>query len=189
MQRRSLLSSLAGFGAVGIAGCMANSRPGATLGTDSTETVDQWGEDVERIVVSRGNDTGSEMAILSSNTGVSLPTGTIQFDLENTTRRTFDTNPWAWTLWRESAEGWNAVFPELIRKPLVHIEPGETLSFRLILDDTEGVRTPYGRVGTPDSEHATLGDIAPGEHAVTLSGEFPSGTVRFVSRFEVTTDE
>ena len=189
MQRRALLSSLAVIGAVGTTGCLGNDRPGATLGTDSTEVIEQWGGEADRVVVSQGQEVTKEMGISASHQQITLPTGTIQFELENTTSRTFDTNPWAWKLWRREDEEWTTVFPEAIRKSLVHLDSGGSLEFRLTLDDTENVQNPYRRVGSPDSEHATLGDVESGEHALTLDGEFPSGKIRFVSRFGVGEDE
>jgi len=188
MQRRALLSSLAVIGAVGTAGCLANVRPGSTLGADSTEVVEQWGGEVDRIVLSQGEEVTGEMGISASGQQITLPTGTIQFELENSTSRTFDTNPWAWKLWRREDGKWTTVFPEAIRKSLVHLDSGGSLEFRLTFDDTENVKNPYRRVGSPDREHATLGGVDSGEHALTLDGEFPNGKIRFVSRFGVVED-
>lgn len=184
MRRRALLSSLAVGGVLGIAGCIARVRPGASLGVDDDVDVEVWAEEVDRVVVTRG-DSGSGMRIVASAEAVRLPKATVGFELENATVRSVEVNPFAWFLWRFEGDEWTPVYPERLPLPLATLAPGSSIEWDLIIDNTVESDERYAGPGKARKDGATLRGVLTGEHAVTIVGEFPNGRVRFVSRFDV----
>lgn len=171
-------------GVLGSAGCLSQVQPGEHLGVVAADAAGPWGEGVDRVVVTHGADPDIGMAISSASSPVDGRRQTVRYDLKNATRRSFETNPFSWTVWRED-EGWTRLYPEILPMPSLRLEPGSSLYWWLTLDHAGTESGEYEAPEKASKEGVTIRGVRPGQHAVSIAGSFPSGDVRFVSRFAI----
>lgn len=174
MRRRTVLASLAGI--AGLGGCAGTAGPGtgtapasgtppgtrtrATAGQSrpAADNLPDFGDDVEAMYPAWQAD--AETAPLVMTTAVesaSLPEARVEVTLENASDRTFATNFHGWKLHRWEASRWWFVRPTVWPEPLMHLEPGDTYTWTLTVDNTT-------------LDRPSVAARAPADHVVRLAG-------------------
>lgn len=188
MRRRQVLAAL---GAAGVGGCLSGRPSGASdttsaatsSGSPSTATSTSetttlspqercppGGDDVARVVCYDAIDpTEADMYLEPSRDGVELPAGEVSFALANDTDREFTTNFYAWRVWKREAGDWFHVAPRGWPAPAMVMEPGDSHSWTLGVDNTDLDRRIPPASGT---EGDTVVGLGGGTYAFGVAGWF-----------------
>ena len=197
MNRRALLTRASAFAAAAVAGCLSGSagvgspdggadtatstpsEPGTTDGGPTDTVTDRptpphdapfppERDDVDDVVWYREvSDPESALVLEHSAGSVALPEAEISFTLTNGTDRTFATNFYDWALYRWEAGRWFRIAPFAVPEPLMSLEPGESHTWTLTLDDTE---PGDGRVRSQGTERITVRPVGGGSYAFGVGG-------------------
>jgi hypothetical protein len=144
-------------------------------------------DDTDRVVcTAAAGDAPEPMALVPSADSVATPRGTVSFTLRNDTDVRFDTNLYAWKVWKRVDDDWYHVAPRYWNVPLMFLDPGQSHEWTLTVDNTDlDGRLPHAG-GTSEVTVAGLGG---GAYAFGTDGWFQSADherkTAFVARFEV----
>jgi hypothetical protein len=110
----------------------------------------------------------SPLVLAASADGVSLPQGELTFTLGNDTETPFITNFYDWRVRKRVDGEWFSIAPQRVPQPAMVVEPGQSHSWTLSVDNADGNSLDRAE-GTDDVSVAGLGG---GEYAFTTGGWF-----------------
>jgi hypothetical protein len=145
------------------------------------------GDDTDRVVcTAAAGDPPEPMALVPSVDSVETPEGRVAFTLRNDTDVRFDTNFYAWKVWKRVDGDWYHVAPRYWNVPLMSLEPGQSHEWTLTVDNTDlDARLP--RAG--GTSEVTVAGLGGGAYAFGTDGWFRSADherkTAFVARFRV----
>jgi hypothetical protein len=116
----------------------------------------------------------------------SLPTATFEFTLRNETDVRFDTNFYAWRVWKRVDGEWFHVAPQGWNDPLMALGPGDSHVWKLTVDGRENRAPSTAASGT---ETLSLTGLGGGTYAFVVDGWFATAdhenSVGFAARFDL----
>jgi hypothetical protein len=132
------------------------------------------GDDADRVVWARDvDDPSGRVALEASYESTALPEARATFALHNRGDRTFATNFYDWRLYRHEGGRWFRVAPRYVNQPLMHLEPGQSHAWTLVLSD----EVPDGGVAHPGgTEDLHVRPVGGGTYAFAVDGWFPDQT-------------
>lgn len=154
MQRRAVLGLAVGA-ASAIAGCTASALPSPDLSGDDPGPDCPAVLDVERTVCP-GAD--GPLAVERSSATVSGEAWSLVVAVTNQADAPVGLNPYAWSVFRRTAEGWEHVAPDAHIEPWLELGPGESYAWQLTA----------GGDGLDDSDQRVTLDLEPGTYAFAV---------------------
>ncbi|SEO86708.1 hypothetical protein SAMN04487948_10655 [Halogranum amylolyticum] len=149
-----------------------------------------WDDDVKRVVAWPDVTDETPVALTPATQRGSLPTATVEFTLTNDTDVRFDTNFYAWRVWKRVDGEWFHVAPRAWNQPLMSLAPDESHAWTLTVDNTRLDDEPLPRAG--GTEELSLAGLGGGTYAFTVDGWFAGEGYRdgvgFVARFDLDGD-
>lgn len=191
--RRRRLLALAAAGTGGFAGCIED-IPGREAGGTSGSSADlQCPEydrrDVDRVVCS--TDPPEHALVFEPDPErAELPRAEVACRLENDSEGRFETNFYNWSLHRYRDGEWFHLGPYAIPQPLHRLEPGETHTRRLVVDNTDLERVRPPEVDGADGEHgASRHGLGPGAYALAISSSSEGPETVYAAAFALEGEE
>jgi hypothetical protein len=149
-----------------------------------------WDDDIEHVVAWPDVTDETPIALTPSTQQGSLPTTTFEFTLTNETDVRFDTNFYAWRVWKRVDGSWFHVAPTAWPQPLMALEPGESHMWTLTVDNTKSDGAPFSHVEGRQS--ILLSGLGGGTYAFTTDGWFATEDYQnglgFAARFDLSGD-
>ena len=149
-----------------------------------------WDDDIERVVAWPDVTDETAIALTPPTQQGSLPTTTFEFTLTNGTDVRFDTNFYAWRVWKRVDGSWFHVAPTAWPQPLMTLEPAESHTWTLTVDNTTSDGAPFSHV--EGRESISLSGLGGGTYAFTIDGWFATEDYQnglgFVARFDLSGD-
>ena len=159
MRRRALLAA-AVPGAVGLlAGCVSSGgSPRTTTVPDGGIDCPRYDEQIETVVCTPDLDESSgQMAMRPASSTGSLPEASFEFTLRNEREQVFNTNFYAWRLQKYVDGRWFHVEPREWPEPLMRMEPGDSHTWSVLVDNTDLARSIPHSQGTDEVSVVGLG--------------------------------
>lgn len=188
MKRRPVLALLAGAAS---AGCLGG---GVGLGTTNRTTVTApeecppFDSDVKEVFCSPGAD--EPLSFDSGGQSGSLPRAEFDFTLTNEASERFEVNFYGWSVWKYVRGEWFRVAPRGYPVPLMYLDPGDSHSWHLTVDNSDLDRPIPRAEGT---EEMTVVGLGGGTYAFGTDGWFSSRShedqTGVATHFELTGDQ
>lgn len=138
-----------------------------TVGVSDPAECPSFDDDVVRVVCSP--DTDAPLAFESTNRSGTLPRAEFEFTLTNETNATFQTNFYAWRVWKRVDGEWYHVAPRMWPDPLMAVRPGESHTWSVSVDNADLDRPIPRAEGTSE---VTVVGLGAGEYAFGVDGWF-----------------
>lgn len=100
----------------------------------------------------------------------SLPSGTVEYTVQNSADESFSWNPYGWYLFKYDGTTWRYVAPLQVPAPLKPLEGGESHVHRISVDNT----TFYGTESWFKTVDIRLSGMGPGVYGFAVGGQFES---------------
>lgn len=193
MRRRPFLATALAAGSGFLAGCLDSG--GGSSPTTSPPAGDigcpTYGDRVETVICTPElPDPDAEMAMQPASASGELPEASYEFSLENERDTRFNVNFYQWKLQKYVDGEWFYVAPREWPEPLMRLEPGESHTWTLTVDNTDLARSIPSSVG---SESATVAGLGGGTYSFGVPGWFEgedtSAQTAFATRFELSGDQ
>lgn len=189
MRRRSLIAALSTLGSGLLAGCLGSTGGGPTTTTSTDGGIDcpRYSDRVETVVCTPDlDDPEAEMAMRPVGASGSLPETDFAFTLANERESAYETNFYAWRLQKHVDGAWFHVAPQLWPEPLMSLDPDDSHTWQLTVDNTDLDRSLPRSQGT---DSATVVGLGGGTYSFGVEGRFandPADTMTaFVTRFDL----
>ncbi|WP_336002001.1 hypothetical protein [Halorientalis halophila] len=155
--------------------------PTAPSGRFDGEECPTFSDSVDRTVCFHALETGSTEVWVEPDRELFEPTTdddtveTITFTLHNQSGGSFGLNPYAWSIKRRTADGWEHVAPEEYVEPWYTLPDGETYNWRLSVETHPS--------GEREEQMTLVEDLESGIYAFAITGS-PGGEAGGSTRFE-----
>ena len=189
MRRRSLIAAVSTLGSGLLAGCLGSPGGGPTTTTSTDGGVDcpRYSDRVETVVCTPDlDDPEARCAMRPAGASGSLPQTDLEFTLANERESRYESNFYAWRLQKHVDGAWYHVAPQFWPEPLMQLDPGDSHTWQLTVDNTDLDRSlphPQG------SDSATVVGLGGGTYSFGVEGRFAGDQAdtmtAFVTRFEL----